>query len=469
MTSASSERIVCGTDFSPNATAALRWAGALARRTGASIDLVTAISSTVSTYPELVMDWAAVDDELYKQAADRVAAAAAKAAADLNVPVEGHAIHAYGAAPIAQHAKTRGAGLIVLGAHGRSPLPRWLLGSVADRTVRLAECPVVVVPPAIGTEEERTSWGRDPARPVRILVGLDGGPGGDRACAFARDLAARFACDITFLHLYWPIGEYQRLGLQGAHDLFEADPAVVQNLEPGLRQRIGRVPGAGSVSLSIRPAWGDPAANLLAAAEEAESDLLVVGSEQRHGFARLWHPSTSRRLTTRAPSVPVACVPAPAAPAEAPAAPVDIPRLSTILAPTDLSEAGNAAVPYAYALLDGHGGVVELCHVLQRPLPNPPFAYERPRDGAERRRVAALEAELRALIPAQAAARGITTHVSVIDGAHAGEAIVQAAERLRVDAISLAARGHFGLARAVLGSVADHVVRHSRTPVLMAH
>jgi nucleotide-binding universal stress UspA family protein len=39
------------------------------------------------------------------------------------------------------------ANLIVVGSHGRHGVARWLLGSVAEAVVRMAECPVLVVPP----------------------------------------------------------------------------------------------------------------------------------------------------------------------------------------------------------------------------------------------------------------------------------------------------------------------------------
>jgi nucleotide-binding universal stress UspA family protein len=40
-----------------------------------------------------------------------------------------------------------GADMIVVGSHGRHGIARWLLGSVAEAVVRLADCPVLVVPP----------------------------------------------------------------------------------------------------------------------------------------------------------------------------------------------------------------------------------------------------------------------------------------------------------------------------------
>ena len=50
-------------------------------------------------------------------------------------------------ARIGKLAEDRNAGLIVISSHGRSGIPRLLLGSVAERVVRLAPCPVLVLRP----------------------------------------------------------------------------------------------------------------------------------------------------------------------------------------------------------------------------------------------------------------------------------------------------------------------------------
>lgn len=49
----------------------------------------------------------------------------------------------------------------------------------------------------------------------------------------------------------------------------------------------------------------------------------------------------------------------------------------------------------------------------------------------------------------------------------AGEAIVEAARRLECNVVVMATHGRSGLARALLGSVASHVVRHAGCPVLL--
>jgi nucleotide-binding universal stress UspA family protein len=46
---------------------------------------------------------------------------------------------------IANYAKQIGAGLIIMPSHGRCGLPRVLIGSVAERVVRFAPCPVLVL------------------------------------------------------------------------------------------------------------------------------------------------------------------------------------------------------------------------------------------------------------------------------------------------------------------------------------
>jgi nucleotide-binding universal stress UspA family protein len=47
---------------------------------------------------------------------------------------------------ILEVADSCGAGMIVIGSHGRSRMSRWLLGSVAEKVARIASVPVVIVP-----------------------------------------------------------------------------------------------------------------------------------------------------------------------------------------------------------------------------------------------------------------------------------------------------------------------------------
>lgn len=64
-------------------------------------------------------------------------------------------------------------------------------------------------------------------------------------------------------------------------------------------------------------------------------------------------------------------------------------------------------------------------------------------------------------------AEGIRTVEEHVVAGPAGEAIVEAVERFEADLVVMATHGRSGLGRAVLGSVADHVMRHAGSPVLL--
>lgn len=148
-----------------------------------------------------------------------------------------------------------------------------------------------------------------------------------------------------------------------------------------------------------------------------------------------------------------------------------IPELRRVLAPTDLSELGGAAVPYAYALV-ARGGTVHLLHVVEPPrVPNPLYAHYTPGrvpTGAERKlQEATLRERLRALVPVAAAQRGVVTRVELDEGDAVAERVCAAAQRLGADAICLGSHGLGGFARTLFGSVTEGVLRGTRRPVLV--
>lgn len=151
-----------------------------------------------------------------------------------------------------------------------------------------------------------------------------------------------------------------------------------------------------------------------------------------------------------------------------------IPRYRKVLVTTDFSPLGNAAVPHAYAILAERGGTVVLCHVTEvHGPPNPLYAHYSPwsalsgQERAELRRT--MLGSLEALVPEEARAEGIvTTEVRVIETpllVH--EAVCREAAELNVDLIVMASHGHSGMARLLLGSVTEHVVRSADRPILI--
>ena len=140
------ERIVVGVDDSPQAAAALRWALEEARLHHASLAVVHAwLFPVAGDVPGAAVDTLATDLERGAgELLDRVVDAAV--GADAGVKLERRVLE--GAAGAALVAAAADADLLVVGSRGRGGFAGLLLGSVAQRCLHHAPCPVVVVPGA---------------------------------------------------------------------------------------------------------------------------------------------------------------------------------------------------------------------------------------------------------------------------------------------------------------------------------
>ena len=75
-----------------------------------------------------------------------------------------------------------------------------------------------------------------------------------------------------------------------------------------MRRHVGQILGAKRVRVRIEKGWGRSDAHLIQVAREEHADLIVIGTHQRHGLARLGHLSVSRGVLHYAP-MNVVCVP----------------------------------------------------------------------------------------------------------------------------------------------------------------
>lgn len=133
-------------DFSEHAERAYVWAITLAEKWGAKIILLHAAQLFTSLgYPESVylLDLKKMEDEILADAEKRLSEFAAKKGSS-SVAVETRAVTGDPFWEICQTAEQEHADLIVMGSHGRTGLAHVLLGSVAERVVRHAVCPVLV-------------------------------------------------------------------------------------------------------------------------------------------------------------------------------------------------------------------------------------------------------------------------------------------------------------------------------------
>jgi nucleotide-binding universal stress UspA family protein len=140
-------RILVPTDFSSTAAQAIEVAIAFAQRFGAELELFHAQSMPTYVFPDAVMP---VGPELMRDL-DRAVASELERNAE-RVRAAGVVVSTASAvgAPdleICRRAGEWNADLIIIGTHGRTGLPHVLLGSVAEKVVRRAPCPVLTVRP----------------------------------------------------------------------------------------------------------------------------------------------------------------------------------------------------------------------------------------------------------------------------------------------------------------------------------
>lgn len=138
------KKLCCPVDFSPTSESALRVAAVLAQELGADLTLLHVRTIPGSSIPEGLLaptedDSGPADRPLaaWKATAEQLGASHVAAATSIGDPAQ----------EITEFVRRGDFDAIVIGTHGRTGLKRAVLGSVAEKVVRLAPCVVISVTP----------------------------------------------------------------------------------------------------------------------------------------------------------------------------------------------------------------------------------------------------------------------------------------------------------------------------------
>lgn len=195
---------------------------------------------------------------------------------------------------VLDHASEHEIDLIVMGTHGRRGFRRLLLGSVTEEVVRLAECPVLAV---------RARKACEPAtepRIDRILVPVDFSSHARLAIEYAREIANIFEARIDLLHV---------IELPSYPDFYvpvTTSALNVADLREQAGRRLERLVAEGFEAASVRSVGthvvaGRTTPEILAFAEENESDLVIIPSHGLSGLERVLLGSVAEGVVRRAP------------------------------------------------------------------------------------------------------------------------------------------------------------------------
>ncbi len=142
---ASFSKILVAVDFSDDSAAALEMGMRLARGLSAELHIVHSYRLPVEVFSPYGLALPASVMPEIRRAGEEGLRQEVERAAQGGVEAIGHLREGPAAEAIAETARDLGADLLVLGTRGRTGLAHVVLGSVAERTLRIAPCPVLTV------------------------------------------------------------------------------------------------------------------------------------------------------------------------------------------------------------------------------------------------------------------------------------------------------------------------------------
>jgi nucleotide-binding universal stress UspA family protein len=182
--------------------------------------------------------------------------------------------------------------VIVMGTHGRAGFQHVMLGSVAEKVLHKASCPVLTVPPR----------GPDavPAGPVpfaRILCGVDFSECSLTALRQAMTLASQAGAHLDVLSVVQLVPMYESTG---AVPLYY--PGLLDDLKADIQKRLDAeiTTIAGDVKIERFVTAGSPHREIIRVAAERKAELIVLGAFSHGVIDHMFFGSTTNHVVRRA-------------------------------------------------------------------------------------------------------------------------------------------------------------------------
>jgi len=189
---------------------------------------------------------------------------------------------------ITAHTLDVDADLLIIGAHGKGFVQRWLVGSVATRLARKSNCPVLVVRTNPKLDYQSVLIGIDFSSASRKLINLA------RSLAPGAHLILAHACDIALTHTLLDSGAT-------ATDIEDYRTLLLDRSREKLIS-LARETGLNSDQYTVVTGQGSGAGPLLAFEKSYQVDLIVMGKHSRRITQELLLGSVTQTMLSRATS-----------------------------------------------------------------------------------------------------------------------------------------------------------------------
>ena len=293
------KRVLLATDFSDCARRAEEYACALAASWRAQLTVITVVEFQPGLDREYAVNQVYLNDRMYHATSelaafqDKLHRRGIETATRVGTGLPSEEVIAA--------AQADDSDLIVLGTRGTSGLTHVLLGSTAERVIRMAPCPVLTVPM------------RKPEDPVgqgmtldRILLPTDLSDCSLEAVHYARVVASQAKAPIELLHIMEPVCYGIDFTIESADEREKKRKAAAEQLDALSRQL-----AAAGIAVKVSLSGGTPADAILEVAARSASDLIVMGTHGRRGLSHMWAGSVTEAVLRRG-MIPVLAVRKPA-------------------------------------------------------------------------------------------------------------------------------------------------------------
>lgn len=286
------ERILCPTDFSKYSFRAADYAVSLAKHYKGEVNFVHVVPEVLlhpDQYPYLVEPVRA-EPEIRSRAHDRLDAFVALTRAE-QIQSRFSVAEGTPVSTILNIAEDEKADLICLGTHGREGVERLVLGSVAEKVLRKAPCPVLTISEPGDEDAIR------PAVFKKILCAVDFATLSLRSLEYALSLAQESGGSLVLVNVVEWFSEEPGWDVQLNVEDYRAQ------MEESVRDRLNEIIPEGvrdwcDVETVVRS--GKPYRDILDLAKERDIDLIVMGVRGRNPLDLMLFGSTTQHVVRHA-------------------------------------------------------------------------------------------------------------------------------------------------------------------------
>lgn len=280
-------RVLVATDFSSAADAARALGEALAVRFEAELHLVHV--RVLLEDPHLAAEHGLAVERLMELSEDPAREALRSTAAEAGVAARPHLVRGISASEaVVETAAELGCDLILAGTHGRRGLKHLLLGSVAEEIVRTAPAPVIAV---------RDGWSLPPSGFSGMVVSHDFSERSSEAVRLAGAWAAKLGAAVHLVHVVEPVvyPEFYAVDVMPRGAVGQ----ILERARTALESAASELLPGLEVTTEVRR--GHAAEEIVAAADPARHQLVVMATRGLSGFEHLLLGSVAENVLRRCP------------------------------------------------------------------------------------------------------------------------------------------------------------------------